>query len=179
VRFSYYDNLSSEQRRVYDASDAVRALRLPQPARFARPVEAIRAALGRGDRLEVQETTQTLVDALTDALEATPIEVHVWLTRPSSVEGELHGLYTLEPGRPPRIEVWMRTARYGRVVAFRTYLRTVIHEVCHHLDFTRLGLHWSFHTRGFFQRESSLVKQLAPTKRSRRGKLPPDAVESP
>ncbi|HZA51251.1 MAG TPA: hypothetical protein VE549_10950, partial [Myxococcaceae bacterium] len=147
---------------------------------FAPAVEAIRSALGRGDRAEVEHVTQALIDALTGAFEAPRVAVHVWLTRPSSAQGELHGLYTLEPGRPPRIEVWMRTARHRRVVAFRTYLRTVVHELCHHLDFTLLGLPSSFHTRGFFQRESSLVNQLAPTtKRPRRAKLSPDGVEGP
>jgi hypothetical protein len=35
-----------------------------------------------------------------------------------------------------------------------------LHEVVHHLDYTLLGLGESFHTDGFFQRESSLVRQL-------------------
>lgn len=54
----------------------------------------------------------------------------------------------------------MRTAEHERVVAFRTFLRTLLHEVCHHLDFTLFGLSDTFHTEGFFRRESSLVKQL-------------------
>ena len=64
--------------------------------------------------------------------------------------------------RRPRIRVWMRTLRYKRVVAFRTFLRTLLHEVCHHLDYTLLALDDSFHTQGFFNRESSLFKQLVP-----------------
>jgi uncharacterized damage-inducible protein DinB len=54
----------------------------------------------------------------------------------------------------------MRTARQQRVVAFRTYLRTLLHEVGHHLDYTLLGLADSFHTQGFYQRESHLFHQL-------------------
>jgi hypothetical protein len=77
---------------------------------------------------------------------------------------ELHGLYVPEPegGAAPVIRVWMRTARQGRVVAFRTFLRTLLHEVCHHLDYELLGLDESFHTEGFFRRESSLFRQLVP-----------------
>jgi hypothetical protein len=56
----------------------------------------------------------------------------------------------------------MRTARHGRVVAFRTFLRTLLHELCHHLDLEVLGLGESFHTEGFFRRESSLFRQLVP-----------------
>lgn len=56
----------------------------------------------------------------------------------------------------------MRTARQRRVVAFRTYLRTLLHELCHHLDYQHLRLADSFHTQGFYQRESSLFHQLVP-----------------
>jgi hypothetical protein len=56
----------------------------------------------------------------------------------------------------------MRTAANERVVRFRTFLRTLLHEVLHHLDVTLLELDDSFHTEGFFRRESSLVRQLAP-----------------
>ena len=55
-----------------------------------------------------------------------------------------------------------RRVRYKRVVAFRTFLRTLLHEACHHLDYTHLGLADSFHTEGFFKRESSLFYQLVP-----------------
>ena len=54
----------------------------------------------------------------------------------------------------------MRTAQHKRVVAFRTFLRTLLHELCHHLDYELLKLEDSFHTEGFFKRESSLFKQL-------------------
>ncbi len=56
----------------------------------------------------------------------------------------------------------MRTVRHRRVVAFRTFLRTLLHEVGHHVDYERLSLADSFHTEGFFRRESSLFRQLVP-----------------
>jgi hypothetical protein len=56
----------------------------------------------------------------------------------------------------------MRTARQKRVVTFKTFLRTFVHELCHHLDFERFGLAESFHTQGFFKRESSLYRKLSP-----------------
>jgi hypothetical protein len=56
----------------------------------------------------------------------------------------------------------MRTARHKRAVAFRTFLRTLLHEVGHHLDYELLSLPDSFHTEGFFKRESSLFRQLVP-----------------
>ena len=83
--------------------------------------------------------------------------------RPHAHWGELHGLYTeARAGRLPKITLWMRTARQRRVVAFRTFLRTLLHELCHHLDYRRLRLPDSFHTEGFYKRESSLFHQLVP-----------------
>jgi len=54
----------------------------------------------------------------------------------------------------------MRTAQRHQVVTFRTFFRTLIHELCHHLDYELLRLPESFHTEGFYKRESSIVHQL-------------------
>jgi len=62
----------------------------------------------------------------------------------------------------PKIQLWKRTARQKRVVAFRTYLHTLLHEVGHHLDYTVLRLPDSCHIEGFYKRESSLFHQLVP-----------------
>jgi len=48
----------------------------------------------------------------------------------------------------------------GQVVAYRTFLRTLLHELCHHLDYDLLRLRDSLHTQGFYQRESSLFHAL-------------------
>jgi DinB superfamily len=53
------------------------------------------------------------------------------------------------------------------VVAFRTYLRTLLHEVGHHLDYALLRLRDSYHTEGFYKRESSLFHQLVAERRAR------------
>jgi hypothetical protein len=58
------------------------------------------------------------------------------------------------------ITVWMRTAARQQVVAFRTFLRTLVHEVCHHLDYELLALEETFHTEGFYKRESTLSNAL-------------------
>ena len=54
----------------------------------------------------------------------------------------------------------LRTAQRQQVVAFKSYLRTVIHELCHHLDYELLKLPETFHTDGFYKRESSLAGAL-------------------
>ena len=52
------------------------------------------------------------------------------------------------------------TAALGKVVAFKTFLRTVLHEVLHHHDYAHYKFRDSFHTAGFYSRESSLVRKL-------------------
>jgi hypothetical protein len=61
-------------------------------------------------------------------------------------------------------------------VKFRTFLRTVCHELLHHLDVTLFAMDDSFHTEGFFRRESSMVRTLlGEEKRPRRAR--PVAVQ--
>ncbi len=99
-------------------------------------------------------------------LELSPVRVEVLAARPHARWGELHGLYTAERGRTPKIQLWMRTAKQKRVVAFRTFLRTLLHEVGHHIDYTGLRLADSYHTEGFYKRESSLFHQLVTDRRA-------------
>jgi beta-lactamase class D len=60
----------------------------------------------------------------------------------------------------PLVRTLERTLTDGTraIVRSRTFLRTLLHEVVHHLDFTLFALGESFHTQGFFRRESSLVR---------------------
>ena len=136
-------------------------------------VDLLQEALGEDRRPEVEAAAGRLVLGMTDMLEIPPAFVQVLAVRPSSRYGELHGLYTNDPPRPPRIQVWMRTARHRRVVAFRTFLRTLLHEVGHHLDYHHLKLADSFHTEGFFKRESSLFYQLVALRGRGRPLAPP------
>jgi hypothetical protein len=159
--FSYYGRLSARDKQTYRQSDAIAQIRLPRPALLNPLVGGLRAALEADDRSAVALASRHLVRGITMMLEAPPVDVEVLAVRPAlRGSGELHGLYTADDGRPPRIQVWMRTLKQRRVVAFRTFLRTLLHEVVHHLDYTHLKLPESFHTEGFFKRESSLFRQL-------------------
>ena len=160
MAFAYYERLSPRAQAIYRASAAVTAVPLPAPERAWPLVGALEAGLRRDDRREVQRVSGMLATVLTDMLAVPPLEIKVRAVRPTLSSSELHGLYTRDGKTPPRIEIWMRTARLGRVVAFRTFLRTLLHEVVHHLDYTQLRLADSLHTEGFFKRESSLFQQL-------------------
>jgi len=160
--FAFYDRLSPRDKAIYRASDAVSSLALPAAAALQPAVSELRDALLQQERRRVEQAASRLAAGLTEALRVPPVLLTVLAVRPSSSWGELHGLYTRTARRPPQIQLWMRTAHHKRVVAFRTFLRTLLHEVGHHLDYELLRLGDSFHTEGFFRRESSLFKQLVP-----------------
>jgi hypothetical protein len=160
-RFSYYTRLGAAEKRTYRKSDAIGAVTLPAPAALAPMARKLEAELLGGKRPKIEHAARELCLGITLSLEVPAVRVVVRSVRPSDHEGELHGLYTWEEGKTPVIQVWMRTARNRRVVQFRTFLRTLLHEICHHLDFTLFGLTDTFHTEGFFRRESSLMRQLA------------------
>jgi len=131
-----------------------------QPLRGAR-VARIRARLAGADRAGVQKACQELIDALDAGFRVPKIRVRVLAQRPADDDGELHGLYEPDDeGTPARITVWMRTAARKDVVAFKTFLRTLIHELCHHLDYELYKLPETFHTEGFYKRESTLANAL-------------------
>jgi hypothetical protein len=160
--FPYYRRLCARDQAVYRRSDEVTRVAV-KDAQALRPlVDDLRRALGGEERREVEEAAGRLAHELFRQLGIPPATLAVLAVRPSSSGGELHGLYTREDRGPARIQLWMRTAHHRRVVAFRTFLRTLLHEVGHHVDYELLALPESFHTEGFFRRESSLFHQLVP-----------------
>ena len=162
-RFAYYDRLSAKEQETYRKSDAIARIPLPDAPALLPLVSRLEEALATGKRARVASTSTALAAAIMKQLGVVGPKIHVREVRPQLDDGELHGLYTFaQDGRPPKLEVWMRTAAHSRVVRFRTFLRTFVHELAHHLDVTLFGLEDSFHTEGFFRRESSLVRQLAP-----------------
>ena len=163
-RFSYYDRLTAEQKVTYRKSDSIAVIELHDAPALAHLVVDLELALGSGKRTKVAAATTALSDALLAQLGAPKVKIHVREVRPQIEGGELHGLYTFATNeKAPKLEVWMRTAAQAKTVKFRTYLRTFLHEIVHHLDVTILEMDDSFHTEGFFRRESSLVRQLLGT----------------
>jgi len=162
VPFDYFEHLSARQKATYRRSDGVASVPVPDPPSLAPHVRGVAEALAADERRRLGTAVSALVAELMRRLGAGPADVEVLARRPSSAQSELHGLYTREADGSARIRVWMRTAANARPVALRTFLRTLLHECCHHLDFELLGLADTFHTQGFFRRESSLVRQLLP-----------------
>jgi hypothetical protein len=139
------------------------------------------SALDGGAPSIVQRASQSLLDELCRLLGVRTVRLEVRSVRPRNSRGELHGLFY--PQAPARsvasatrrstglgpvagqslIVLWMRTAQRHDVVKPRTYLRTLMHELGHYLDYALLKLDDSYHSIGFYQRESFLVRTLFPT----------------
>jgi hypothetical protein len=154
--------LTPTQQRLYDRSAAIATVPLTPTPQLFDVATALAETLPTEDLIRVQSLSQIIVNHICAHLGVRTIRVQVQGIRPSNQRGELHGLYTqyADGSSNDSIQVWMRTAKRGQVVAFRTFLRTLLHEVCHHLDYTYFQLRESYHTEGFFQRESSLFRVI-------------------
>jgi hypothetical protein len=176
---AFYYRLPLRAQRVYLASDAIDRFPLtPSPAAFAM-VTALMRALDGGAPSIVQRTSQALLNEVCRLLGLRPVRIEVRSVRPHNSRGELHGLfYPQAPARTaaasspsraiapiagqPLIVLWMRTAQRHDVVKPRTFLRTLLHELGHYLDYALLKLADSYHSIGFYQRESFLLRTLCP-----------------
>lgn len=159
--FNYYHRLTRAQKAVYRKSDAIERIVLNHPEMIRAAIIYLEGVLATEDRKKTESASKAVVDTITADLKVAGVKTKVLSARPSNNWGELHGLYEPVEGRKAaQITVWMRTAKHKRVVAFRSFLRTIFHELCHHLDYEYFGLADSFHTEGFFKRESSLFRQL-------------------
>jgi len=133
-------------------------------------VDGISDALSSADREATERVAQGLADHISRRLSIPAPEVSVRGHRPPDGDGELHGIYRPGEGRErDRICLWMRTAKQRKVVATPTFLRTLLHELGHHIDMQLLDLPTSYHTKGFYQRESSLFRVVTQGSRLRGG----------
>ena len=86
--------------------------------------------------------------------------VHIPLRVRESWSTELFGDYSPET---MLIRVWMRTAVRKEITSFGTFLSTLCHEFCHHLDYQKFEFHDSWHTRGFYERTAALYHHAGGT----------------
>jgi hypothetical protein len=176
--YDYYSRLSPRMKAIYRRSAQITQITLPDAPALAAVARELERALGqepgRAQRQVVGSAVLDFCRLLCQQLQVGPVEIRVESRRPSSASEELFALYIREEGKPPRIQIWMHTAKKRKVVAFRTFLRTLVHELLHHLDYALLDLPDSLHTEGFFKRESSLVRQVLPAVRpAGEAKAPP------
>ncbi|GMR07814.1 MAG: hypothetical protein BMS9Abin26_0818 [Gammaproteobacteria bacterium] len=159
--FAYYNRLSRPQKKIYRQSDSISVIKLADPPQLRQAVAVLATSLRQQHQEDTRKACQQLVNRLTRGMDIPSVTIKVLSARPSNDVEELHGFYIpAEPRKRANITVWMRTAKRRQVVAFKTFLRTLLHELCHHLDYVYFNLDDSFHTHGFYNRENSLFRQL-------------------
>jgi len=138
-------------------SDRIRTLDLPQDGRLLAIAESIDSAMKAGQSADACRACAEFLDAASEFYKVPACDIRVLAARPLRVReswsAELFGDYSPES---MLIRVWMRTAVRKEVTSFGTFLSTLCHEFCHHLDFQRFGFSDSWHTCGFYERAASL-----------------------
>jgi hypothetical protein len=160
--FPYYDNLSEAKKRIYRESAAIESIPLKSPGAIHPVTIKLKKSLEADKRGDVAKHASEVCRLVCEGLDTEVLTVKIRSRRPSSSAEELQGLYERTEGETSVLTVWMRTAAKGQVVAFKSFIRTVLHELCHHLDYTYFDLDDSLHTEGFFKREASLYRQIVP-----------------
>ncbi|MGB7437138.1 MAG: hypothetical protein WBR26_26520 [Candidatus Acidiferrum sp.] len=140
---------------LFTESDRLTTLPVPSDDRLQRVARFIESAMKAGQSGEVRRASEAFLSAASNYYGVRGCGIRVLAARPLRVREysttELFGDYN--PGSH-LIRVWMRTAVRKKVTSFGTFLSTLCHEFCHHLDFQRFGDSW--HTRGFYERSAAL-----------------------
>ncbi len=169
MKYTTYEKLTLRQKKIYNASDQIKRVRIGNSDLLKTHVESLETALTSEDKSKVQKAAQKLITSLCKECQATRVKVKVLNKRPFDSWGELHGMYDIaRKKREAVISVWMRTAVLNRMISINTFLKIIIHELVHHLDFTHYKFEDSFHTKGFYRRAASILRQL-----KRGGAVPP------
>ena len=146
-------------------SDRLATLELPKDDRLQASAESIASAMQDSTASAVRQACVEFLSVASGFYLVCQPAIRVLAARPLRVrEGgssiELFGDYDPET---MLIRLWMRTAIRKQVTSFGTFLSTLCHEFCHHLDCQRFGFRESWHTRGFYQRTAALYHHARST----------------
>jgi hypothetical protein len=138
-------------------SDRMKTLDLPQDESLLAHAKCIESAMKAGTNANVRAACTEFVAVISDFYKVPACGIRVLPARPLRVREswatELFGDYSPET---MLIRVWMRTAVRREITSFGTFLSTLCHEFCHHLDYQRFEFPDSWHTRGFYERTAAL-----------------------
>ena len=145
-------------------SDQRNLIPLPPDRRLVTSADLIERAITDGASWDIQRACAEFLRTASGFYGVPECSVRVLAARPLRVREysttELFGDYhptTLV------IRVWRRTAIRKETTSVGTFLSTLCHEFCHHLDFHRFGFGDSWHTRGFYERTALLYHHARET----------------
>lgn len=142
----------------YHESDQNQTLEVPRDSRLKTVAKVLESSLKGGTIAEVRQSCAEFLKVASDfyTVQAPPVRVLAACPLRSYEGGwssELFGDYNPESRV---IRIWMRTAVRKQVTSYGTFLSTLCHEFCHHLDYQRFKYSDSWHTRGFYGRAAWL-----------------------
>lgn len=141
----------------FQESDRITTLEVPDDARLPGIARAIESAMKSEQTAPLRRACTEFLKVASEFYQVPDCSVRVLAARPLRVREqwttELFGDYDPEA---MLIRVWMRTAVRKEITSFGTFMSTLCHEFCHHLDYKKLGFPDSWHTRGFYERTASL-----------------------
>jgi hypothetical protein len=154
--------------REFLESDRIKSIDLPQSGDLLNIAKRLETAM-KSERIpDVRNACAEFLATAADFYKVPKCGIRVLAARPLRVREswttELFGDYQPET---MLIRVWMRTAVRKEVTSFGTFLSTLCHEFCHHLDFRRFEFADSWHTRGFYERAAALYHLARGTRQKR------------
>jgi hypothetical protein len=154
--------------RQFQESDRTGTLVLPPQAPLLALTQAIANGMKNDKTAEVRVASDHFLRSLSHFYQVSDCPIRVLASRPLHVRenwsSELFGDY--DPSAMA-IRVWMRTAVRKEVTSFGTFLSTLVHEYCHHLDFQLFHFPDSWHTRGFYERAGALYHHARGSRQKR------------
>jgi hypothetical protein len=138
-------------------SDRTKTLDLPLNADLREISRRLESAMKADIIREVRSACTAFLASASNFYAVPTCGVRVLAARP--LRTREHGTFELFGDYAPDsmlIRVWMRTAVRKEVTSFGTFVSTLCHEFCHHLDFQKFGFRDSWHTRGFYERAAAL-----------------------
>jgi hypothetical protein len=141
----------------FQESDRINTLNFPNGSRLPDIAKSIESAMKAEETASVRSACAEFLKTASQFYGVPACGVRVLAARPLRIREqwstELFGDYTPET---MLIRVWMRTAVRKEITSFGTFLSTLCHEFCHHLDYKKFSFPDSWHTRGFYERAAVL-----------------------
>ncbi|MHA2073119.1 MAG: hypothetical protein ACW97X_00705 [Candidatus Hodarchaeales archaeon] len=127
-------------------------------------IKRLAAALAESNDNEINQSSNELVSNLTSLYHLPKIKIHTGGKRIANQNRQILGVHrTRDQGKKTQrssISVFSRTAKRQQYVKPKTFLRTLVHEFIHHFDRYELKLGHEYHTKGFYQRVTTIYNQL-------------------
>jgi hypothetical protein len=155
---------STANKEEYLRSDAMKSLGLPAEVRLQQCAKDLEVLLKSQDRRKIEVASNELAAIVAGGFGVAIPTVKILGVRPLEEHGdrvdETFGDYDFATAR---IRLWMRTAVLEKTTSYGTFLSTLCHELCHHLDVVGFGLPHTYHTCGFYERAGLLYHHVRGT----------------